>query len=103
MARERAGQRWPLYPRAAAAPAAAAASPRAAAVAAPPAEKTSPTGERKRTKQLGVKTPLPKPTPEMLGLKAARAAAYAPRVAASVDGTLGFSGIRAAGSGGGWP
>ena len=59
--------------------------------------------ERKRTKQLGVKTPLPKPTPEMLGLKAARAAAYAPRVAASVDGTLGFSGIRAAGSGGGWP
>ena len=47
-----------------------------------------------------MKTPLPKPTPEMLGLKAARAAAYAPRVAASVDGTLGFSGIRAAGSGG---
>ena len=71
--------------------------------AAPLAEKSSPTGERKRTKQLGVKTPLPKPTPEMLGLSAPRAAAYAPRVAASVDGTLGFSGIRAAGSGGGWP
>ena len=48
-------------------------------------------------------TLLPKPTPEMLGLKAARAAAYAPRVATSVDGTLGFSGIRAVGSGGGWP